>query len=137
MDMFYIWSVSCLVGVVDIVHQLKRISILSKLVQIIFYALKVTYPFLFVILISFLIFAMIGMSIFGGSINSRTPALYLKYVGGELNDNYEYLNWNDLVNSLVFVYSIVINNSIPTLLNMCIVDRGYATDFRGLYFLAF
>lgn len=80
---------------------------------------------------------MVGMSIFGGSINSGTPAQYLKYVGSELNENYEYLNWNDLVNSLVFVYTIVINNSIPTLLNMCIVDKGLQTDFRGFYFLAF
>jgi len=97
----------------------------------------VTYPFLFVILISFFIFSLLGMSVFGGSINSSTRAQYLKMVGSELNENYEYLNWNDLVNSFAFVYTIVINNSIPTLLNMCIVDSGLNSDFRGIYFFVF
>ena len=77
------------------------------------------------------------MSVFGGSVNSGTPAQYKKMVGGDLNDNYEFLNWNDLINSFTFVYSIVINNSIPTLLNMCLVESEMNADYRGIYFIAF
>jgi Ion transport protein len=105
--------------------------------NIIFYSLKVTYPFLIVILMTIMILGIVGMSIFGGRIHSGTRELFLQYAGYELHENYELLNWNDLFNSFSFMYCLIITYSFPELLAMTLVEARDATDFRWIYFVFF
>ena len=72
--------------------------------------------------ILFLIFGQIGFHFFGGKINSNTPSIYLKVVGSQLPINYEKINFNDVPNAFVYLWSILINNNWPSLAYQAIVN---------------
>lgn len=109
---------------------------IKLVLKILHSALNTVYPFLFVVVMFYIIFAFVGMALFGGKINSGLPEAYLKATGGQLLRNYQFLNWNDLLNSLACIYSLQVGNQTPILLNMAAVGRNADTrDYSGLFFL--
>lgn len=118
-------------------NHLKKVTILSQLIDIVLHSITQTYAFLFIIIMEYLIFAHIGMALFGGCISSETPSLHKERVGGDLNKYYEYLNWNDFTNSLVFLFAINMNNQMIMLINMSTVSGGIRRDYRCVFFLVF
>lgn len=101
--------------------------------QVIYPAFKFIYDLTLQILIVFLIFASIGLNFFGGSINSFSLDLYNEDMNLDLN--YEYLNFNTFINSLVFLFVVITNNDWPVLANICIADSGKAGNRRLLRFV--
>ena len=101
--------------------------------QVIYPAFKFIYDLTLQILIVFLIFASIGLNFFGGSINSFSLDLYNEDMNLDLN--YEYLNFNTFINSLVFLFVVITNNDWPVLANICIADSGNTGNRRLLRFV--
>lgn len=94
------------------------------------------YPFIFVVLMGYAIFAFVGMALFGGKINSTLPEKFLKSTDSQLLRNYQFLNWNDMFNSLTCLYTIQVGNQTPILINMGSVARNETNrDYSGLFFL--
>jgi hypothetical protein len=136
-ELFYTWAISCLFSIIAMINNLKQFTILRRLIDILYYAMKSTYPFLFIIAINFVIFCLIGVSVFGGQINSSTPDQYYEMVESELDPLLILLNWNDFPNAFVFLYAMTLNNNLITFINMSCVDNGKFRDNRGLFFFAF
>lgn len=74
------------------------------------------------ILVVFLIFASLGLNFFGGDINSFAIDVYNEDMGTELD--YERLNFNTILNALVFLFVVSLNNDWPVLANICIINNG-------------
>lgn len=76
------------------------------------------------IVILFMLFSAIGMTFFGGQINSFTILSYNEEMNSQIN--YEYLNFNSFANSMIFMFVVALNDSWPLLANLCILDKTNA-----------
>lgn len=133
---YYFWAACCFLNVVDILNHLKQFKLVSETFAIIMLALKLNYPFFYVIIIVYCIFASLGGYLFGGSISSNTPA-QMEAVGQGTKEIYVYHNWNDFFNSMVFLYSINLNNNLPTYVNMSSVKDGSRLLYKMCFFFIF
>lgn len=83
-----------------------------------------------------MIFGSIGLNFFGGNINSFSIDLYNEDMKTDLN--YENLNFNTFVNSLVFLFVIALNNDWPVLANISIVNKFDSSKrILRVYFIIF
>lgn len=143
--LFYIWAVANLFLIYPFFVYIKTLSKIAKVLDIMIYAMKTTLPFLYLIVVSYSIFTLIGVNIFGGDMGSRTPDLYLQATGGALNANYEKMNFNDFLNSMCFCWTLNLTAMIPILVNMStlmeIESEGktqvVARNSRGWFFIIF
>lgn len=134
-----LWSLLCLLEVVCFIDHLRSYSLISKMVLIIFHALNSVSPFLYVLAMVYCLFAFVGMALFGGKITSTLQEDWRAYSGGDLNRRFQYLNWNDFISSLVYLWSINMNNQLPTLVNICAfsrdhTERDYSPTFFAIFF---
>ena len=135
---YYGWAISCILYLAPLMKDLKKNFVVGKILDSTFFSLTRVFPFLVVISLNYMIFAIIGTYFLGGRINSDTPYRYLDVTGADLNANYQNLTWNDLPDSLVFLYCINLNNQMVTLMNMCsFYENSEEKDYAGLLFLAF
>lgn len=133
---FIPWVVCCLALVVSFVDRLRKLTTVKNLFSILNSAFNTIYPFIFVVVMTYFILAFIGMALFGGKINSSLPEKYLQSTGEQLLRNYQFLNWNDLLNALTCLYTLQIGNQTPILLNMAAIARNPVhRDYSGLFFL--
>ena len=58
---------------------------MAKIFDVLTYSLNTVGPFFMVVVFVYILFAELGMSVFGGCINQKSEQLYLKHTGGELN----------------------------------------------------
>lgn len=120
-------------------------SKIARVMDIVIYAIRTTFPFLFVISIFYSVFSLIGCSLFGGDIGSNTREMYRKATNSELNTNYEKLNFNDFMNGLAFCWTLTVGNQVPILVNMATLVRMNSQgeqkeverDNRGWFFIFF
>ena len=133
---YYFWSVCCFVNVIDILNHLKQFKLVAETLSILALAVRLNYPFFYVMLILYFIFAAIGEFIFGGNINSSTLGK-MDQVGQATKAIYVNHNWNDFLSSVVYVYSINLNNNIPLYVNMSTVNEGPSRNFKPIYFVVF
>jgi len=59
-----------------------------------------------VTLIFFIIYATIGISVFGGNVNSGSPEMHEKIYGDELDENMMLFNFNDYYHSFLTLFMI-------------------------------
>ena len=107
---YYGWSIACILYLLPLIKDLRKNSVVGKILDSTFFSLKRVFPFLVVISLNYMIFTILGTYFLGGRINSDTRYRYLDVTGNELNANYQNLTWNDLTDSLVFLYTINMNN---------------------------
>lgn len=81
----YIWATSSFLHMLPLVDLLKRDSSFGKLFDVLSYSIKIVGPFFMVVAFVYILFAQIGISLFGGCINEKTYALYVDRTGGDLN----------------------------------------------------
>ena len=91
---YYFWSFCCFVNIFHIIDRLKQFRLISETFSIIMLAVKLNYPFFYVMLIVYCVFASLGSYIFGGCIHSDTPA-QMNAVGHTINPLLVIHNWND------------------------------------------
>lgn len=132
---YYFWAVCCFVNVADILNHLKQFKLVAETLSILGLAVRLNYPFFYVMLMLYLIFASIGEFVFGGNISSATPAR-MAAVGQPTKDVYVYHNWNDFLNAVVFLYSINLNNNLPLYVNMSTAAES-TRSAKPLFFVAF
>ena len=84
-SLYYIWATSSFLHMLPLVDLLKRDSSFGKLFDVLSYSIKIVGPFFMVVAFVYILFAQIGISLFGGCINQKTYALYLDRTGGDLN----------------------------------------------------
>lgn len=143
--LYYIWAFSNLSLIYPFFVYIETMSKIAKMLDIVIYAIRTTLPFLYVILVFYGIVSLIGCSLFGGDISSKTRDYYQEATFSELNRNYEKLNFNDFLNGLVFCWTMNIANQIPILVNMATLERFSGDgnwervdrDRRGYFFILF
>ena len=67
---------------------------------------KYVLDLLFVIFIFFMIYSIIGITFYGGNINSGSPDLYMKIYDEELDENMMLFNFNDFYHSFLTLFMI-------------------------------
>lgn len=83
-----------------------------------------------------LIYAQIGIHLFGGEINSNTPTKYETITGGVvMTDSYARLNFNSFPTALMFLWSFIINNNWIPLSIQCMANDG--NPLVWVYFISF
>lgn len=90
--------------------------------NIIYPSLKFISDIIMQLIVIYIIFASLGLNLFGGKINSFTMEVYNDEM--ETNYDYEQLNFNTFLNSLIFFFVVTLNNNWPVLANLCIVKTG-------------
>lgn len=143
--LYYIWAFSNLSLVYPFFVYIETMSKIAKMIDIVIYAIKTTFPFLYVILVFYSIFSLIGGSLFGGDMSSKTREFYEIATSTELNPNYEKLSFNDFLNGIVFCWTLNIENQVPILVNMETLERlgtdgvwrQVERDRRGWFFIIF
>ena len=133
---YYFWAVCCFCNVFAIFNHLNQFKLVSETFSIIVLAIEMNYPFLFVFLMTYMIFAVVGCFLFGGVINSKTPDRMAE-IGQATKDIYKYHNWNDYLNSLVYLYSINLQNNLPLYVNMSALGDGDSRSYKGIFFFVF
>jgi hypothetical protein len=89
------WGVVCLCEAFIIICYIKVLKSMRKVLSTLWYSIELNYQFVFVIFLTYMVYGVIGGCLFGGKINSETPALFRKFVGTDLTHNLELLNFND------------------------------------------
>ena len=133
---YYFWSFCCFCNIFNIINHLKQFRLISETFSIIMLALKLNYPFFYVMLIVYCVFATTGNYLFGGNINSNTPA-EMDAAGQKIHPLLVHHNWNDFFNSMVFLYSINLNNNLPAYINMSTVQDGQRSTVKMFFFFIF
>ena len=72
--------------ILPLIDLLKRKSKMGKIFDVLSYSLSTVGPFFMVVFFVYILFAEVGMSLFGGCINELSADLYLKHTGGSLNE---------------------------------------------------
>ncbi|MCP4523361.1 MAG: ion transporter [Candidatus Gracilibacteria bacterium] len=88
--------------------------------NIIYPSLKFIKEIIYQVFILYIIFSSLGLNIFGGNINSFALDIYNDEMGTDLD--YEYVNFNTFLNSMVFFFIVTFNNDWPVLVNISIIN---------------
>ncbi len=73
-------------------------------------------------MIVFIIFGAMGVVLFGGKINSFAINLYNEEF--DTSYDYEHINFNNFINSVIFFFIVIFNNDWPILVNLCLIKDG-------------
>jgi len=84
-----------------------------------------------------LIFSIIGSYLFGGNISTKLGPLYKEKTGGDLNDNWDYLNFNDTLNSFLFLFSQTVQSGWSDMLQMAVISAGPKTYMYVIGYIYF
>ncbi len=123
-------------NVIAIFTHLTQFKLISEITSIIVLAIKLNYPFFYVILCNYLIAANIGGYIYGGNINSSTPE-HMESVGQKTKPEYRFHNWNDFLSSLVYLYSVQLNNNMTLYVSISSVNEGPVRNYKPIFFIIF
>ena len=83
---------------------------------------RYSYDVLAQVIVLFIVFASIGVNIFGGNINSYAMDLYNDALGTDVE--YEVFNFNTFVNSMITLFIIMLNNNWPVLANLSVITHN-------------
>ena len=74
---YYGWAISCILYLAPLMKDLKKNFVVGKILDSTFFSLTRVFPFLMVICLNYMIFAIVGTYFLGGRINSDTPRKYV------------------------------------------------------------
>jgi hypothetical protein len=115
---------------------MTQLKLVSEIFGVIVLAIKINYPFLYVWVMNYLIFATIGGYLFGGNINSLTSKM-MENVGQATKPDYIYQNWNDFLNSLVYLWGVNLSNNMNMYVSISVVNEGPTRNFKPIFFFVF
>ena len=74
------------------------------------------------VVVLFIVFASIGVNLFGGNINSYAMDLYNDALGTDAE--YEVFNFNTFTNSAITLFIVMLNNNWPALANLSVITNN-------------
>lgn len=86
----------------------KNVKLVGILLVVLQKSIKMTKNILAMVCIVLLLFATIGMSLFGGNITNNTTTEFKLYFGGDLDQGFMKYNFNDLLSSLCCLFAVMI-----------------------------
>lgn len=138
---FTFWTYGCLLQFLGIHNVLAKLT--SRWVTLI-RAVRMVVPMLkdllVIYLIILLVFGQIGMAAWGGAMTTKMMPVYEKETGGALSENWLYLNFNDQLNSINFLFALTFCANYASTIYMGIVCNGttgwqiFGAIFFFLYF---
>lgn len=154
-SVYWTWCILSLLKVVS-VHNLLTFSDEYNLIFSTFTQIIPLMKDLFVMMFSItFIYSVVGTFLLGGQVSTESEGLYQAKLGEKLEDNFFYLSFNDVPNSFLFLYCIMMNNDWSKISTMAmlafnnkdVVKEGEASDwvmvaicrfyFFTYYFLGF
>ena len=135
-DHYYFWAICCMMNVLAIFNRLQKFKLIAETFSIIMLAVKMNYPFITFIVVFYMQSAIVGCYMFGGHIHSLTPDS-MSMVGQSIKREFVYQNWNDLFNSIVFLWGLNLGNNSILLVDMSVVAEGPARSHSSLFFFFF
>lgn len=133
---YYFWATCCFFNVIPVFNHMTQLKLISEIFGVIVLAIKINYPFLYVWIMNYLIFGVIGGYVFGGNINSKTPEM-MENMGQATKPEYIYQNWNDFLNSLVYLWGINLNNNMNMYISISVVNEGPTRNYKPIFFFVF
>lgn len=117
-----VWAFACIVKLYRFFlyyFQFDRKKLRS---HVLYPFLRYTYDIVMQLFILYIFFAVVGMNLFGGSINDYSMDVY----NDTMKTDFDYLeiNFNTFLNSLVSLYVITLNDNWPIIANMSIVNKS-------------
>jgi hypothetical protein len=94
---------------------------------------------LMIYLVILLVFGQVGMWAYGGHITSKLLPIYKAETDNDLSDNWLYLNFNDQLNSMNFLFALTFCANYASTVFMAILCRE-STGWRifgGIYFFLY
>lgn len=142
MSFFYIWSFCCIFKLMmfnDVLCGLVNYKIIIKTA---IHILPLLQDMISILLILLLFYSTIGMSIFGGMINSSFPQKYEELTGNSIPNQYQNMNYNDIFNSMATMSLYYLDFVMPTLSYSMVVFRSSNSNptsflFVKLFFYSF
>lgn len=86
-----------------------------------------------------LAYSLLGTILFGGLVDQKTREKFRTRTGVKLEDNYEYLNFNDVLNGMIFLFAILSQNDWSYLATMTTIeiDQERGIIFARVFYLSF
>lgn len=137
---FTIWCYGCVLQFLGIHNVMRKVT--SRWVTLI-RAVRMVVPMLkdllMIYLVILLVFGQIGMWAWGGQISSKLLPIYAKETGGDLSENWLYLNFNDQLNAMNFLFALTFCANYASTVFMAILCNGTAgwQIFGGIYFFLY
>ena len=111
---------------------------MGKLIDSLIYSLKKVTPFFIIIFLTFLVFGMLGIEIFGGRISSKTLEIYTADTGSTLEPGIINLNMNDLGGTIFTFLQINTDNCITNISTLLTAGNGMEhNNWEILFFISF
>jgi hypothetical protein len=108
-------------------HKLRR--------HILYPFFRQLYEISFQVFILFLVFASLGVNIFGGNINSYSLSIYNEAMGTDYE--YETMNFNTILNSLTTFFIVMLNNNWPIIANISVISNSDNKRLMKFMFILF
>lgn len=133
---YYFWAICCFFNILAIMNHLGQFKVVAETLGAVGLAFRLNGSFLYVVVLVYLISAKVGLYLFGGRINSKSPERMSK-VGQPIQEIEVYQNWNDFLNSLVYLWGINLNNNLPMYISISSIDSDPTRDYTPLFFFFF
>ena len=91
------------------------------------------------ILLLMLAYSLVGTIQFGGLVDQTSRDKFRTRIGEKLEDNYEYLNFNDILNGMIFLFAILSQNDWSKLATMTTleIDSNRGIMLSRVFYLSF
>lgn len=106
--MFKIYCVVTVCKNLSVVKFLRRIRELRIVLDVLYKSAKFLMDLIGMMGIILLLFSAIGISIFGGVVSSKTIPNFQEITGDKFSQGMEYYNFNDYLNSLLCLWSVIL-----------------------------
>lgn len=136
---YYVWCGVSLLKIASVHEILKFSSEYRLILETITQIVPLLGDLFIQVVLLVLFYGVVGVLFFGGRITTQTPKEYEDMVGNNMENNYEYLTFNDIPSGLLFLYSIMITNDWSKMMTGAILTYKsiQAIAFCRLFFLSF
>lgn len=118
-DIFKIYCVVTVCKNLSVIKFLRRIRELRIVLDVLYKSTLFLMDLIGMLGIIMLLFSAMGISIFGGVINSTAISKFEELVGEELDNGMEFYNFNDYLNALLCLWSVILCGWQDFLRMMC------------------
>jgi len=134
---FKIWAVSSIMKIISIHKILKHSSRWCSVLNGIRQVVPMLQDLLMIYFVILLIFCIIGTYMFGGKINSKFNPTYNAKTGNDMNANWDFLNFNDTLNSFLFLFALTVQSGWSDMMQMAIISGGPSKSWHVAGYIYF
>ena len=130
-----IWAFACLLKLYRFFLLYFKFDRQKLKAHVLYPFFRQLYDIAFQVFILFIVFASLGVNVFGGNINSYSLDVYNESMGTDYE--YEILNFNTILNSGLTFFIIMLNNNWPIIANLSVIVNSQNKRLMKFMFIFF